>query len=116
MSEQQISRRKFMQTTACVAGATLAGRSFLLDPGPSYASPRPVPAGDTVRMGMIGVGMQGSSLLHACIRLPGVECVAACDLYDGRRVLAKEIVDKEIPTTRHHKELLDNKEIDCIVA
>ena len=116
MSEQRISRRKFMQTTACVAGATLAGRSFLLDPGPSYASPRAVPAGDTVRMGIIGVGMQGSGLLRTSIQLPGVECVAACDLYDGRRELAKEIVDKEIPTTRHYKELLDNKEIDCIVA
>ncbi len=116
MSEQRISRREFMQTTACVAGATLAGRSFLLDPGPSYASPRAVPAGETVRMGIIGVGMQGSGLLRTSIQLPGVECVAACDLYDGRRELAKEIVDKEIPTTRHYKELLDNKEIDCIVA
>ena len=109
MSEQRISRRKFMQTTACVAGATLAGRSFLLDPRPSYASPRAVPAGDTVRMGIIGVGMQGSGLLRTSIQLPGVECVAACDLYDGRRELAKEIVDKEIPTTRHNKELLDNR-------
>jgi predicted dehydrogenase len=116
MSEQRISRRKFMQTTACVAGATLAGRSFLLDPGPSYASPRAVSAGETVRMGIIGVGMQGSGLLRTSIQLPGIECLAACDLYDGRRELAKEIVDKEIPTTRHYKELLDNKEIDCIVA
>jgi len=116
MSKQRISRRKFMQATACVAGATLAGRSILLDPGPSYAFPRPLPAGDTVRMGIIGVGMQGSGLLRTSIGLPGVECIAACDLYDGRRELAKEIVGKEIPTTRQYKELLDNKEIDCIVA
>ena len=87
MSEQRISRRKFIQASACVAGATLAGRSFFLDPGPAFASPRPVPSGDTVRMGMIGVGMQGSGLLRTSIALPGVECIAACDLYDGRREL-----------------------------
>jgi predicted dehydrogenase len=60
--------------------------------------------------------MQGSGLLTTAIELPGVECVAASDLYDGRHQLAKEIVDKPIPTTRHYKELLDNKEIDCLIA
>ena len=63
MNEQRISRRKFIQKSACVAGATLAGPAFLLEPAPSYA----VPTGDTVRMGIIGVGMQGSGLLRTSI-------------------------------------------------
>jgi len=113
MLKQPISRRDFMWRTA---GGALAARSILLDPGPSFASPRPLPPSDTVRLGIIGVGMQGSGLLRTSINLPGVECVAACDLYDGRRELAKQIVEKEIPTTRRYKELLDNKEIDCIIA
>jgi len=113
MKSQPISRRGFMQAAACGAGAALAARSSLML---SYASPGPVPAGDTVRMGIIGVGMQGSGLLRSSIQLPGVECVSACDLYDGRRDLAKEIVGKDIHTTRHYKELLDNKGIDCIIA
>ena len=120
MSEHRISRRSFIQKTACVAGAaatgvTAAGRSFALGSGLSYAPPRAA-AGDRIRMGMIGVGMQGSGLLRTSIQLPGVECVAACDLYDGRRELAREIVGKAVPTTRRYQELLDNKEIDCIVA
>jgi predicted dehydrogenase len=115
MHKSQVSRREFMRKTAG-AGVALATRSILLDPGPVHASPRPVPPSDTVRLGIIGVGMQGSGLLRTSIQLPGVECVAACDLYDGRRELAKEIVEKEIPTTRSYKELLDNKEIDCIIA
>jgi len=113
MLKKGISRRDFMWRTA---GGALAARSVLLDTGPSYASARPVPPSDTVRLGIIGVGMQGSGLLRTSINLPGVECVAACDLYDGRRELAKQIVEKEIPTTRSYKELLDNKEIDCIIA
>ncbi len=66
---------------------------------------------------MIGIGMQGSGLLGTAITLPGVECVAAADLYDGRHTLAKEITgNPKLPTTRHYQELLDRKDIDCIVA
>jgi predicted dehydrogenase len=71
---------------------------------------------ERVRFGIIGVGMQGNGLLSTAISLPGVECVAAADLYDGRHTLAKEIAGPKITTTRHYKELLDNKEIDCIIA
>jgi len=72
---------------------------------------------ERVRFGMIGIGMQGSGLLSTAITLPGVECVAAADLYDGRHTLAKEITgNPNLPTTRHYRELLDRKDIDCIVA
>lgn len=65
---------------------------------------------------MIGIGMQGNSLLAQSIKLPDVECAMACDLYDGRHVLAREIVRPDLPVTRRYQELLDNKDIDCIVA
>jgi predicted dehydrogenase len=65
---------------------------------------------------MIGIGMQGSGLLTEAITLPGVECAAACDLYDGRHTLAKEIVKPDLPVTRRYQELLADKNIDCIVA
>jgi predicted dehydrogenase len=110
--KRDFSRREFLQTSS---GALLAANTILLNT-PSFASPRPVPASDRIRLGIIGVGMQGSPLLTNAITLPGVECVAACDLYDGRQELAKEIVGTNIPTTRHYKELLDNKEIDCLIA
>jgi predicted dehydrogenase len=60
--------------------------------------------------------MQGSGLLGTAIHLPDVECVAACDLYDGRHVLAREIVRPDLPVTRRYQELLDNKDIDCLIA
>src|SRR5881275_3139819 len=119
-----ISRRFFVRQTARAAGLTLAGRPVLLEPGRAagatwgsfVAAPGALPPSDTIRFGIIGVGMQGSGLLRTAIRLPGVECVAACDLYDGRQELAKEIVDKPIPTTRRYHELLENKDIDCLIA
>jgi len=115
MSNNRLSRRDFMRGTAAVAGATLATKTILLDPGPAYAAGAAVPPSDTLRIGIIGIGMQGNGLLRTAITLPGIECVAACDLYDGRHELAREIVGKQIPVTRRYQDLLDNKEIDCII-
>jgi predicted dehydrogenase len=117
MSKGRISRRTFMRTSAGATGLALAANSVMLEASPIPAPPRPVPPSDRIRFGMIGVGMQGSGLLRTSIHLPGVECGAACDLYDGRIELAKEIVDKpELKTTKHYQDLLDNKDIDCVVA
>jgi predicted dehydrogenase len=104
------SRRDFLGISAA-AGASIAANTILLTPEPLFAA-----SSDRVRFGMIGVGMQGSGLLTESIKLPGVECTAACDLYDGRHTLAKEIVRADLPVTRRYQELLENKEIDCIVA
>lgn len=116
MKKKRFSRREFLQTTAGATGAVLAARTIMLEPEPIFAAQTAVPASDRIRFGMIGVGMQGSGLLNAAIQLPGVECAAACDLYDGRHTLAREIVNPNLPTTRRYQDLLANKEIDCIVA
>ncbi len=111
------SRRQFLQTSAAGAGSMLAARTIMLDASAPVATPKPLPASDRVRFGMIGIGMQGSGLLPSAISLPGIECVAAADLYDGRHTLARELTgNPNLPTTRHYQELLDRKDIDCIVA
>ena len=115
MSQNPISRRQFLQTSAVTTGALVTTRRIALDPARIPTSWE-VPPSDRVRFGIIGVGMQGSGLLATAVSLPGVECVAASDLYDGRHALAKEIAGSKITTTRRYKELLDNKEIDCIIA
>lgn len=115
MSKGFLSRRAFLQTTAGVAGASLIGGSAFLEE-PAYAASQPTAPSDQVRFGIVGVGMEGSGLLTTAIQLPGVECVAAADLYDGRHELAKEIVGKPIRTTRRYKELLDAKDIDAIIV
>src|SRR6202795_3791523 len=113
---KDLSRRQFLQKSAGVSGALVATRTFFLDPETIPFPPPAVAASDRVRFGIIGIGMQGSGLLTNAIQLPGVECVAACDLYDGRHTLAKEIAGSNVTTTRRYQELLANKDIDCIVA
>src|ERR1700736_42034 len=112
---KDLSRRQFLQRSAGVTGAFVATRTFYLDPEAIPFPSKAAAASDRVRFGIIGVGMQGSGLLTNAIQLPGVECVAACDLYDGRHTLAKEIAGTKVTTTRRYQELLANKDIDAII-
>jgi len=116
MKQKDYSRREFLGIGAAAAGASLAGETILPSSQLLQGPPRTVPASDRIRFGIIGVGMQGSGLLATSIELPDVECAAACDLYDGRHTLAREIVRADLPVTRRYQDLLSNKDIDCIVA
>ena len=116
MDKPFLSRRKFLQTTAGAAGASLVPGSVFLNAEPLPATSQSTAPSDMRRFGIVGVGMEGSGLLSTAIQLPGVECVAAADLYDGRQELAKEIVGKPIRTTRRYQELLDAKDIDAIIV
>ena len=72
---------------------------------------------DRIRFGIIGIGMQGSGLLSNALTLSGTECVAAADLYDGRHTLARQITGNDsLPVTRRYQELLDRKDVDCVIA
>jgi predicted dehydrogenase len=111
------SRREFVQTGALATGGLLASRGIVLETEAFAAMSKPVAPGDTVRFGIIGVGMQGSGLMPDALGLPGVECVAASDLYDGRHTLATELAgDPSLPTTRRYQDLLDRSDIDCVIV
>jgi predicted dehydrogenase len=103
----KLPRRTFLKAS----GAALAARSIRLE------QPAAAATGDRLRIGIIGIGMQGSGLLPNAISLPGIECVGAADLYDGRHLLAQQITgNPKLPTTRRYHDLLERKDIDCLIA
>ncbi len=97
---------------AMLPGATMLSGATML--GQEQAAQ--TASGDRVRFASIGVGIQGSSLLRAAVTLPQAQCVAACDLYDGRHTLAKEIAGQQIKTTRRYQEILDDKDIEAVIV
>ncbi|MGH9733566.1 MAG: Gfo/Idh/MocA family protein [Candidatus Acidiferrales bacterium] len=108
-----------MKDGAAAAGAYAVAKTIPLQPeSPTWANSavRQVAPSDRVRFGIVGVGMQGSGLLANSIQLPGVECVAACDLYDARHTLSREIAGPQIVTTRRYHDLLSRKDIDCLIV
>src|SRR5437773_11140116 len=100
MKSNRFSRREFLAIGAGAAGASLVTKTVWLDPEPAWAFPGPASPSDRVRFGIIGIGMQGSGLLASAIELPGVECVAGCDVFDGRGTLGTGIVRHDLPTSR----------------
>jgi predicted dehydrogenase len=114
---QSLPRRQFLKGSAAAAGSLAAANRILLAQDTPRGNARLAPPSERVRFGIIGVGMQGSGLLPAALTLPGIECAGAADLYDGRHTLAREITgNPNLPVTRRYQELLDRKDIDCIVA
>ena len=116
MALPPLSRRSFLQASAGAAGGSLLPVAKILESDPLFAASAAPEASDRVRFGIVGVGMEGNNLLSTAIQLRGVECAAAADLYDGRHLLAKEIVGRPIRTTRRYQELLDAKDIDAILV
>ncbi len=70
---------------------------------------------DTIRLGAIGMGIQGFQNCNSALKLPGVELVAVCDLYEGHLEHAKEVYGDQIATMQIYEELLDRDDIDAVI-
>ena len=81
-----LNRRRFL---GCSAAASLAlSQGAVGDAVPADADARPV------RLGLIGIGNRGTSLLRALLELPGTEVVAVCDPEPKHRMRGQGIVEK----------------------
>ena len=110
------TRRDFIRAGTAAGAVGAAAKFTLLEPRPLWASPNPVAPSDTVRFASIGTGVRGCELLGASLKVPGIECVAACDLYDSRHIAAQEAVkNPSLPTTRKYQEILDRKDVDAVI-
>jgi predicted dehydrogenase len=111
-----LTRREFIAISASSAAAGAGAKITVLEPSPAWGSGRAVAASDQVQFASIGTGTRGCELLAASLRVPGVVCVASCDLYDSRHEAAQEAVKKQIPVTRSYQEILDRKDVDAVLV
>jgi len=83
----------------------------------SFASGQTKPVGpnDKIRIATIGMGIMGFNDTDTALKIPGVELVAVCDLYDGRLARAKEKYGNNIFTTRNYQEIFSRKDIDAVI-
>ncbi|MFZ0815966.1 MAG: Gfo/Idh/MocA family oxidoreductase, partial [Candidatus Sulfotelmatobacter sp.] len=81
-----------------------------------WGAGRAVAPSDRVRFASIGTGTRGCELLQASLAVPGIECVAVCDLYNSRHEAAQEAVQKQVPVTRSYREILDRKDVDAVIV
>jgi predicted dehydrogenase len=101
------------------AGALAAGAAAkvtLLEPSTVLAATTQAQSGNAIHFASIGTGVRGCELLAASLRVPGVECVAVSDLWEGRLTAAQQTLKKQVATTRNYKEILDRKDIDAVIV
>ena len=109
-----LDRRSFLQAgakTAAVAAAATRIPNLLAQPIHTAAPG----ANDTIRLALIGAGIQGQGDTKTAIQVPGVKLVAVADCYDGRLAHAKEMWGQDIFTTRDYKEILARKDVDAVL-
>jgi predicted dehydrogenase len=93
-----VDRREFLRTTALTGLGLSVGAAALSScagvgiqgvglPGQFQATPL-----DTVRIGMVGIGMQGRGHLRNFLGIPGTEIRAVCDLLPDRTERATQAV------------------------
>lgn len=114
------SRRRFLQqigaTSLLLAAGPLAGfaAKTTADERMTRYSKSFSP-NDTIRLAIIGFGIQGHGDTAAALKVPGVELAAVCDLYKGRLENAKELYGNQVFTTRNYQEILSRKDVDAVI-
>src|SRR6266487_522035 len=103
------SRRDFLKAAAGTAAAPILLRAQ------TPAASQAVAPGDRIRLAAIGVGIRGQQDLLSALRTPGVELVAAADVYDGRLTLARERWGSQLFTTRDYREVLARRDVDAVM-
>ncbi|MCH7563725.1 MAG: Gfo/Idh/MocA family oxidoreductase [Gemmatimonadetes bacterium] len=77
---------------------------------------RRVAANDNIQIALIGAGGMGNADVATALEIPGVELVAACDVYDGRLGDITEKYGAGIFTTRDYREVLDRDDVDAVIV
>jgi predicted dehydrogenase len=114
------NRRNFLKklsgTAATIAFAgTAEAASVHISESKILKSNTKVNANDKIRIGLIGAGIIGHFDTDTALKVPGVELVAACDLYQGRLDYAREKWGKDIFLTKDYREILAKKDIDAVL-
>jgi predicted dehydrogenase len=119
-NENKASRRRFLQnigTTSLILAtgplSSLAVKEKAEERMIRYD--RKISSLDKVRLAVIGFGIQGHMDVATSLKVPGVELVAVCDLYNGRLENAKELYGNNIFTTRNYQEILNRNDVDAVI-
>ena len=94
-----MNRREFVTTAA---GTLLAGERVL-------------GANDRIRIGLIGTGGRCMYLARLLKGLPGTEVVAACDVYEPRRLEAVEKMGPQTTPVSDYRDVLSRNDVDAVV-
>jgi predicted dehydrogenase len=108
---RQPTRREFLALAGATTVLSRAGGSALAD-----EPAKPVSPNDRIRIALLGAGGQGQADTARALQVPGVELVAAADIYDGRFAECREKFGKDLLVTRDYREILGRRDVDAVIV
>ncbi|MEO8853609.1 MAG: Gfo/Idh/MocA family oxidoreductase, partial [Ginsengibacter sp.] len=114
------SRRNFLKqitgTSLAIAASPLASLAYKEKTEQRILHyEKRISANDRINVAVIGMGIMGNNDTSTTLKVPGVQLVAACDLYTGRLQRAKEVHGNDLYTTNDYRKILDRKDIDAVI-
>jgi predicted dehydrogenase len=113
------TRRSFLGTVAATSAASAVAATALADNvhelKPTVQPPKPTGPNDRIRIATIGMGIIGFIDTETALKVPGVELVAASDLYEGRRIHAKEVFGSRVETFVDYRDILARRDVDAVL-
>jgi len=111
MNRRDFMRRSGLAATAGTVALTKGGKVvWASSPGPAMDAPS-----DRLRVGVIGIGARAQGDAYSFSIVPGVELVAAADVYKDRLTRAKELFGEKLETTGDYRRILDRKDVDAVL-
>lgn len=118
-SFERPTRRSFLKSAAAastVATTHLGDNVFELARAEGQEPAKAAGPNDRIRIATIGMGIIGFIDTDTALKVPGVELVAAADLYEGRRTHAKEVYGEHVKTYTDYREILGRKDVDAVLV
>jgi predicted dehydrogenase len=119
MRQRIISRRKFLKRAAGAAVGAIGFPYFV--PSSALGKAGNVAASNRIAVGCVGVGPQGTGVMHNFLAQKDARVVAICDLKKQRREAVREIVNKHYQDTscvvcEDFRDLVARDDIDVVLV
>lgn len=117
MSNTRSSRRQFLKLAAASsAAAGFAPGVFTSKRETLRPERKNISANERVNIATIGTGIIGFIDTDTALRVPGVELVAAADVYESRLCRAREYYSRNLFTTMDYREILARPDVDAVIV
>jgi predicted dehydrogenase len=102
-----IGRRHFIASAGSIGTGLLTAKSY----------GRVLGANERIRLGIIGAGGRGRSLMETFNEFPDeCEFTAVCDVYEPNQDRALKLAREGAKATFDYRQILDNREVDAVVS
>lgn len=108
-----MERREFLIKSSIITAGIGAG---IVGCTEKKIVPVVVPENQRIKIGIIGLGDRGSTIINSINSLPQFKIIAACDILDFRLAEGlKKIKEEKVATYNDYRKMLENKDLEAII-